>query len=637
MGKRRVILSLVLAAAAAVIAAVLYLAPPDTASFANRIADYRLHGDILQHPIVFGLPAAPPRDARDPQLALITIDEESVGNTAAGLGQFPFPRSVYGTLLRRLGAAGARAVAFDIDFLEPSADPAQDRAFAAGGRAVPAVIGFTASTTASGIAGAEIPPPALRSALRIGSTTIDSPGGIIIGQALRIAPDAQVPGGVADALSLQAVNAARKTPIDPQTLPAFAGLTLTVPFRILATVDTTQRAGAETTIVPFADQKLSFADALTEPPADLKLFAAGKVVLVGSTAQALNDKAATVTGIVPGMYVHARLIDQLLTDTFITPAPQWLDLALMLLLPLVLAALLAQIRPTVALLLSLFVVVAYIEIAAALFVYRLYWLDVMHVAGAMLLASLGVIAFRAVSESAQRRAVTNAFGLHVSPGIVKELLKHEGGAAGALAGKRAKTTIFYSDIRGFTAMSERMSAEAVYDQLNEYFEAMCDVIFQYGGYVDKFIGDCIMAVFSAPNQTPDDARKAVEAALDQQAVIEHLAQRWQEQGKPPLSVGMGINTGYVVMGNLGSQKRMNYTVIGDDVNVAARLYNVAKGGQIIISESTYDEVKDFFIFRELEPVSVKGKSAPLRTFEVLARRTPDELPGPLETASDALA
>ncbi|HSP62879.1 MAG TPA: adenylate/guanylate cyclase domain-containing protein, partial [Pyrinomonadaceae bacterium] len=189
----------------------------------------------------------------------------------------------------------------------------------------------------------------------------------------------------------------------------------------------------------------------------------------------------------------------------------------------------------------------------------------------------------------------------------------------ALSGKLVKVTIFYSDIRGFTTMSERMTPEAIYDQLNEYFEAMCTVIFKYGGYVDKFIGDCIMVAFSAPVQTPDDARKAVDAALEQQRVIGELGERWRKEGKEPFTVGMGINTGRVVMGNLGASSRMNFTVIGDDVNIAARLYNVARGGQIVISESTYQEVRELFKIRELEPVVVKGKSAPLRTYEVLGR------------------
>jgi len=239
----------------------------------------------------------------------------------------------------------------------------------------------------------------------------------------------------------------------------------------------------------------------------------------------------------------------------------------------------------------------------------------------MLLAALAVVAYRVTTESAQRRFVTDLFGMHVSPAVVAGILQSDDPKhALALSGKLVKATIFYSDIRGFTAMSERMSAEAIYDQLNEYFEAMCAVIFKYGGYVDKFIGDCIMVAFSAPVQTPDDARKAVEAALEQQRVIGELGERWRKEGKEPFTVGMGINTGRVVMGNLGASSRMNYTVIGDDVNIAARLYNVALGGQIIISESTYEEVKDFFEVRELEPVVVKGKTAPLRTFEVLGRR-----------------
>src|SRR5206468_1639146 len=129
-------------------------------------------------------------------------------------------------------------------------------------------------------------------------------------------------------------------------------------------------------------------------------------------------------------------------------------------------------------------------LAVALFAYRLYWLDLVHVSGAMMLAALAVVAYLVTSEAAQRRFVTEIFGRHVSPAVVADILKcDDPNAAFALAGKRAKVTIFYSDIRGFTATSEKMTAEAIYDQLNEYFDAMCGVIFRYGGYVDKFIGD----------------------------------------------------------------------------------------------------------------------------------------------------
>jgi adenylate cyclase len=193
-----------------------------------------------------------------------------------------------------------------------------------------------------------------------------------------------------------------------------------------------------------------------------------------------------------------------------------------------------------------------------------------------------------------------------------------------LSGKRVKVTIFYSDIRGFTAMSENMTPEQIYGQLNEYFEEMCKIVFKYDGYVDKFIGDCLMAVHSAPNPHPDDAKRAVLSAIEQQDKILEMAAKWAGEGRPAFTVGMGLNTGEVVMGNLGSSSRLNYTVIGDNVNTAARLYNVAKGGQTIISETTYEEVKDLVVVNELPPVLVKGKVKPLRIFEVIRKLDPGE-------------
>jgi adenylate cyclase len=616
-------ISLVLAVCASIVSAALYLAPLTNLTFANRIEDYRIHADAFAHPAALALPNVPAHEEPNDRLALIAIDEESIGNTRAGLGPWPFPRSVYAKLLSRLAQAGAKTVAFDIDFLEPSADPAQDAAFARAARTIPTVIGYPVTTTTAGIPGAELPPPVLRQTMGIGFTSIDTPGGIVIGQPMRIAPmPAGFPGGAAQSLAFTAVARYRGSSLDVQSVPTFRGALLVLPFSVNGYTDTTQRVGAQIFDVGFASQTLSLAGALTAPANQLAAFAKGKLVLVGATAQALPDFAPTATGLYPGVFVHARFIDQLLTGTYIRAAPQWLDLTLMFLLPLLLAAGLSQLRPASAIVLGIVAVLAYIEISAALFDYRLYWLNTLHVADAMLLCALAVVAYRVTTESAQRRFVTDLFGMHVSPAVVASILRTDDPKnALALSGKLVKATIFYSDIRGFTAMSERMTPEAIYDQLNEYFEAMCAVIFKYGGYVDKFIGDCIMVAFSAPVQTPDDARKAVEAALEQQRIIGELGERWRKEGKEPFTVGMGINTGRVVMGNLGASSRMNYTVIGDDVNIAARLYNVALGGQIIISESTYVEVKDFFEVRELEPVVVKGKTAPLRTFEVLGRRS----------------
>jgi adenylate cyclase len=273
------------------------------------------------------------------------------------------------------------------------------------------------------------------------------------------------------------------------------------------------------------------------------------------------------------------------------------------------------------------VAIVYTAFAVGFYAYTLHWIDLVHVDGAIILSALFVALYRTITEGSDKRMITEMFGKHVSPALVTRMLSHDDPLKALdLSGKRAKVTIFYSDIRGFTAMSENMTPEQIYGQLNEYFEEMCKIVFDHGGYVDKFIGDCLMAVYSAPDPRPGtiDAVEATEGAFRQQERIIEMMTEWQAQGRQLFTVGMGLNTGEVVMGNLGSSDRLNYTVIGDNVNTAARLYNVAKGGQTIISESTYNEVKDHFIVNELTPVFVKGKVLPLRNFELIARLKPGE-------------
>jgi len=318
-------------------------------------------------------------------------------------------------------------------------------------------------------------------------------------------------------------------------------------------------------------------------------------------------------------------MDQLLTHKFIRRVPPWVDLFAIIFLPLLIGFVVTQLKPVTGIVVAAVVVVVYTILAIGLFTYTLHWLNFLHVDAAVLLSALFVALYRIVTEGADKRVIREMFGKHVSPALVTQMLENDDPKAALnLSGKRVKVTIFYSDIRGFTAMSEKMTPEQIYGQLNEYFEEMCALVFKYGGYVDKFIGDCLMAVFSAPNPTPDDAYKACISALEQQEKILEMAAAWAGEGKKIFTVGMGLNTGEVVMGNLGSSERLNYTVIGDNVNTAARLYNVAKGGQIIISESTYEEVKDRFIVNELQPVSVKGKTLPLRNFEIVARLEPGQ-------------
>jgi len=611
---RTLFISVALSLTASAIGIALYLAPMGTLPIADRVGDYIVHQNALAHASAFALPNVPSYEEPNDTIVLIEIDELSAaGNAAAGVPPFPFPRSLYGKLLERLHQAGARVAAFDVEFLEGSADPAQDRAFAAAMRKLPTVLTNVVDTTTSGRLGTESPAPDLSpAAAAIGYSSADTPGGYFIGQP----PEILAHGTRYRSLAVATVEAfTRKHVAD---IPLVYGRMLVLPVHELATQALTGRAGAQESSLSIA-QSVPFVIALTEPVANLRSLVAGKIVLVGSTAQALGDFVTTADGRVPGLYMNARFVDQILTGTYIRAVPQWLDLMLIVLLPLVLALALAELRPSTGILICILAIVAYIEITIALYAYHLIWLDLIHVAGAMLLATLFTGLYRITVEGAQRRLVTDTFGMHVSPQVVREILAADDPRASLqLRGKRVKATVFYSDIRGFTAMSETMSPEEIYSQLNEYFDAMCGIIFRYGGYVDKFIGDCIMAVFSAPFQTPDDTSKAIRAALEQQWLIAEMSSAWEKNGKRAFTVGMGINTGEVVMGNLGASSRMNYTVIGDDVNIAARLYNVAKGGEIIISETTYAEVRALVDVEEMEPVSVKGKAAPLRIYKVLA-------------------
>lgn len=627
-----------LSGTASAIGLIFYLAPIQNLTFLNRIADYASLNDaaaFANDREIFSRLHIPAIDLQAPndKLVLVKIDEESIGNTAAGLGAFPFPRGVYGRLLTGLHRAGAKVVAFDIDFPEPSTDPAQDATFARGMQQMPTVLPFTISTTSLGILGREpLDPNLARFTAGQGYTTVDNPGGTLLGQPLEIDAGTQrylsLAGAAVEQFTGRQIRRidGRRARLGEQNIPLDGrGVLLLLPFTEAASQDITVRKGAETTTIPFA-QTISFADAYRMNAADLRALAAGKIVVIGSTAQALGDFVLTPFGRYPGVYANLRLMDQLLSGKLVAPVPQWLNVALIVLLPFLLAFFVTQFNATRGILLCLVAIVIYALVAIAMYATRLIWLDMLHVMGAMLLATLFIAIYRTMAEGAQRRMIRNLFGAHVSPAVVDDLLRTDDPRqALALEGKRVKATVFYSDIRGFTAMSEHMTPDEIYKQLNEYFEEMCAIIFKYGGYVDKFIGDCVMSVFSAPNPKPDDAQRAVRAAVEQQIRIKVIGEQWASKGKPVFTVGMGLNTGEVIMGNLGSSTRLNYTVIGDSVNTASRLYNVAKGGQIIISESTFEEVKDTVEVVELEPVSVKGKSGLLRIFNVtgMADGAPD--------------
>ncbi len=215
----------------------------------------------------------------------------------------------------------------------------------------------------------------------------------------------------------------------------------------------------------------------------------------------------------------------------------------------------------------------------------------------------------------EKKKLTKIFSKYVSSQIVEELMKNPDSTA--LGGKKQKTTILFSDIRGFTSMSEKFEPEEIVSLLNEYFSEMSGVIFNWNGTLDKYIGDAMMVLFGAPILGADDELRAVTAAIEMQRKLKKLNEHFEKRGHKTIGVGIGINTGEVVVGNIGSENRLEYTAIGDSVNLASRLCSVAAGGQIIISDFTYNHVKDFISVNKLEMVQVKGKADKIQIYEVL--------------------
>jgi adenylate cyclase len=185
-----------------------------------------------------------------------------------------------------------------------------------------------------------------------------------------------------------------------------------------------------------------------------------------------------------------------------------------------------------------------------------------------------------------------------------------------LGGSKCEVTMFFSDIRGFTKMSESMDPTDIVEQLNVYFTRMTDILMELEGTLDKYVGDELMALFGAPVARDDDPIRAVLCGVRMLDALRELQKRWKAENKPVIEIGVGINTGVVTAGYMGSEKQLSYTVIGDNVNLAARVMSVAKGMELFITRSTFDKVEPYFVIEQRESIMVKGKSMPIEIFHV---------------------
>jgi adenylate cyclase len=344
-----------------------------------------------------------------------------------------------------------------------------------------------------------------------------------------------------------------------------------------------------------------------------------KIVFVGFTAPGLFDlKPTPISSVTPGMAVHATLVANLFHQDFrVRISRTWaFGLALILAVAMGLTVMLISGLWQLALFALAF------GAGLVLFVFLSFqknlWMD-----GVLLASSLGLsfamsTTFSYATEGRQRRQIKQMFSHYMSDLLIQDLLKHPEKLQ--LGGEKRVLTVFFSDLAGFTTLSEKLTPEEVVTLLNRYLTAMTDIILASGGIIDKYEGDAIMAFWGAPLPQEDHAIRACMAALHNQARLADLRQEFTRMGLPPVFARIGINTGEMIIGNMGSSQRFDFTVIGDSVNLASRLEGAGKeyGVSIIVSEDTYRLAREHVEVRELDLLQVKGKELPVRIYELLA-------------------
>ncbi len=353
-----------------------------------------------------------------------------------------------------------------------------------------------------------------------------------------------------------------------------------------------------------------------------------KIVLVGPAATAIGDLRNTPFEggeAYMGVEVHANIIDNILHSNekgrgFLTRGfdEEMIDIGFILLFGLIFGFLFSRVQPlysTITLLVAL--------ATFAWFVYYSFaqhgrWLSFVIPAGTLVANYAAITSYRMIFEEQEKRRIRKSFSQYLSPGVIG-LIEKDPQKYIRPGGEMKDLTVMFSDIRGFTTISEGLTPDELVRLLNEYLGTMTDVLFATNGTLDKYIGDAIMAFWGSPYPQEDHAFRGCTCALQMVRALAKLNDKWRGEGRPPIAIGVGLNTGPVNVGNMGSDKRLAWTVMGDNVNLASRLEGITKQyqTQIVISEATYIQIAQQFVCRELDKIKVKGKNQPVNIYELL--------------------
>jgi adenylate cyclase len=342
--------------------------------------------------------------------------------------------------------------------------------------------------------------------------------------------------------------------------------------------------------------------------------AMNQIVMVGAFAKGVaQDEKTTPYGLMYGIEMHANALNTILNARFLRNAPNWLSIVLLVLLTFVTVVLASRIPALFSFIATLGIIIAYFILSMFIFESNSLVLSFATPSISMIFTLLAVVAYKAMTEERDKRQIRETFGKYVSPKVVEQLVDNPP----ELGGVDKELTVLFSDIRGFTTLSENMSPQELVNHLNVYLTAMTDIILAYNGTLDKYVGDEVMCFWGAPIPMQDHAELACKCALRQMEKLAELNESWPESKR--IRIGIGLNSGIMTVGNMGSPTRMNYTLMGDNVNLGARLEGTNKeyGTGIIVSEFTYGLVKDKFIFRELDNIRVKGKNKPVLMYELV--------------------
>jgi len=534
----------------------------------------------------------------DVPVVILAIDEPTFQELRL---QWPFPRRLHAQVLDRLRADGALAAGFDMVFAEPSNpedDAALSRALNAG---LPVVLAASREKTES-----------VNASLWTEVLPLDTflGGGAVAGQ-VRVMPDDDfVVRRHTRHEDTFSARLAAFAALPPRTAASAAGTYLIEYLGPRATFDTR-----------------SYYQAL-EPGLLPTGFFKGKIVLIGRSVRTAVELTASQSDmfnspfsviddadrLIPGVEVQANLISNQLTGGGLKPVPSALGLALVVAMLAVLGLVGMRGHPSATAILAVLLAVGVWLLSYALFAVHKLWLEPLFPVASVAAVYGSAMLLNYVASRRRALQMRAMFSQYVPEEVVARLVERPDLLK--LGGEARELTLMFTDLANFTSMSERLTAEATVEVLTEYFNVMTPIIHRYSGTVDKFIGDAVMAFWGAPLADSQHAEHAVRAAIDMQTAMRALAERLTNRGLPSISMRIGVHTGRVVVGNIGSLSRFSYTVIGDAVNLAARLEgaNKAFGTGILVSDATAALLPADIGLRLLDRVIVKGKSESIAVY-----------------------